>query len=396
MPPLLLTSEPNSFAQRTMQQRIPRIVDEIIASNDYPAEIVARLRALRDEITDGAIQLLREDAPDIEFWNASAREHAGKTWLDVPWFWAETFFYRRVLQAVNYFQPGAFDQRDPFANQKQRELDAALEPVRVALNQLPSQDAERFRALMHADLWGNRVDLSLWGSAGVGAVRGVRQDERDNLLVDDTARVLEHLTRPPLPFRERDGVRVDFICDNAGAELLFDLVFADFLLTARFATTITLHLKAQPFYVSDAMIKDVEHTRATLAQSPAPELRALAARLEQARVETRLNLAEHPFWTTYHFFRDFPADVRAMLGHAHLVISKGDANYRRLVGDYHWDPTMPFAEAVEYFPAPVVALRTLKAALIVGLPPGRAEELRAQDAEWLVNGKRGVIQFAPR
>jgi len=44
-------------------------------------------------------------------------------------------------------------------------------------------------------------------------------------------------------------------------------------------------------------------------------------------------------------------------------------------------------------PAPFAVLRTLKGELIVGLQPGQAEELEAQDPTWMINGERGVIQF---
>jgi hypothetical protein len=47
LPPVLRTSEPGSFARRTFAERVPRIVDDILATNDYPAEVVASLRALR-------------------------------------------------------------------------------------------------------------------------------------------------------------------------------------------------------------------------------------------------------------------------------------------------------------------------------------------------------------
>jgi hypothetical protein len=80
------------------------------------------------------------------------------------------------------------------------------------------------------------------------------------------------------------------------------------------------------------------------------------------------------------------------LAQARLVIVKGDANYRRLVGDSRWPTTVPATEAIPYFPAPLVALRTLKSDPIVGLPPGLAEQLDAEDGEWRVNGKRGLIQ----
>ncbi|HEY0709138.1 MAG TPA: protein-glutamate O-methyltransferase family protein, partial [Polyangia bacterium] len=66
--------------------------------------------------------------------------------------------------------------------------------------------------------------------------------------------------------------------------------------------------------------------------------------------------------------------------------------YRRLLSDAPWPPDTAFADVVAEFPAPLCALRTLKAEVIVGLRPGRAAELAAVDARWMVNGRRGVVQ----
>jgi hypothetical protein len=87
-----------------------------------------------------------------------------------------------------------------------------------------------------------------------------------------------------------------------------------------------------------------------------------------------------------------PDDLYGDLASADLVIAKGDANYRRLVGDAHWPPTASFRRATAYFPAPLVTLRTLKSELILGLRVGDAERLQALDPQWRVNGKRGVVQ----
>ena len=92
------------------------------------------------------------------------------------------------------------------------------------------------------------------------------------------------------------------------------------------------------------------------------------------------------------FFFQLPDDLRTLLASMDLVIFKGDAHYRRLLGDAHWPPTASFAQATAYFPAPLVAVRTLKAEIIVGLPAGEAERVEANDASWLVNGRRGVVQ----
>ncbi len=385
LPPVLMTSEPGSFAHSTFAVRHPLLLDELIAANDYPPEIVAALRSLRAEILRGVIQPLREDASDQADWNSSAREHLGKSWLDVPWYWAEAYFWRCILEAVCYFQPGAYYRRDPYARQKQRELEPTAAPraLLARLRSLPARDADAFDALMRASLWGNRTDLSY------AEVRDdstdARAGDRANVIVDDMAQVWK--------FLETRRARIEFISDNVGPELLFDLALADFLLRREFTGRIVFHLKPQPFFVSDAMISDVHLTLAALAGSDAAELQQLAQRLRRAIDDQRFVLIDHLFWVTGSFFHEMPEDLKATLARVDLVISKGDANYRRLVGDCHWDPTTPFQIAAGYFPTTLVALRTLKAELIVGLKPGEAERFQAQDPAWRVNGKRGVIQF---
>lgn len=385
LPPTLLTSEPGSFARHTFEVRIPQMVNDIIAWNDYPPKIVSALRALRKEIVSGKIGPLRENAADVDFWNQNAAEHIGKVWLDVPWYWAETYFYRRVLEAVEYFQPGAFFRRDPYAQPKREELDPYRAPraLNATLELIPTSENDAFNFLMHAALWGNRTDLSL---LEVKRDTLALEHERANILVDNTEHAWRHLQSI------RDG-NVQFICDNAGTELFFDLALADFLLRTEMAKQVTLHVKPQPFFVSDTMIKDVSESLDVLDRSDKPLLRQLSQRLAAAMRNGQFILREHPFWVTGHFFRSLPDDLRTTLANASLVVSKGDANYRRLVGDCHWDPTTPFAAAVDYFPATVAALRTLKAELIVGLKKGKAEKLDAEDPTWKTNGKRGVVQF---
>jgi hypothetical protein len=110
------------------------------------------------------------------------------------------------------------------------------------------------------------------------------------------------------------------------------------------------------------------------------------------RAAGRLQVRTHWLYTTCLHYFQLPSDLRDDLAAARLVIFKGDANYRRLVGDAHWPPTTLFAAATAYFPAPLLALRTLKAELITGLQPGEAEALAQVDPQWLVNGVRGLIQ----
>jgi hypothetical protein len=405
---LLSTGEPGSFAHYTLAARDPKILDELIEKPYFSPDIKYGFRKLRDELTGGNVQPLREDAPDRDFWRKANRPHAGRPWLDVPWYWAETFFYRRILEITGYFQMGAWRERDPFAPQKDAELFPARAPARVAqvlnqvsrnqgtpresdsdgnatpLNERPPEAHVVFETLAHAAMWGNRVDLSYHVELDVGRAASV-SDERENLLVDDAARVWEFLD-------ERKIGELAYIADNAGSEFGMDLALVDFLLSgAARIERIVLHLKPQPFYVSDAMPQDFEKTLAAFDRSN-ETTRALAGRLRGYLREKRLVVFTHWFYATHLHYFELPDDLFDLLGRAGLVVLKGDVNYRRTVGDAHWPPTTPFEHATRYFPAPFICLRTLKAELILGLEPGRAEALDAIDPQWRVNGRRGVAQ----
>jgi len=385
MPPLLMTSEPGTFAHNTLKVRVPAILRDMIAANDFPADVLDALEALHAELTGGRIRPLREKSADALDWNARSAPYFGRTWLEVPWYWAEAYFYRRVLEATGYFRPGPLYGFDPFATTKRKEWarDVAPAAVERLLAGLSGDMETRFEQLLHASLWGNRTDLSYTVAAHLGATAAPDQ-ERTNLLVDDSAAVWKHILA-------REGGRFGIIADNAGTELLMDAALADFLLSSDLASEIHLHLKPQPFYVSDAMISDLANGTDALIEAGGSAGR-LGRRIDAHVSAGDLCPQTHAFYCSGLFYEEMPADLRVALGTLDLVIIKGDANYRRLVGDAHWPPTTSFIETTAHFPAPLVALRTFKSELIVGLAPGQAERAAAEDSHWLVNGIRGVIQ----
>ncbi|MFO7683138.1 MAG: damage-control phosphatase ARMT1 family protein [Chloroflexota bacterium] len=405
LPAPLRGSETGTFTHYSIAVRLPDIGRRILAENNFRSHIVAELENLIDGIPDAPIRPLTDTyAPDAADWRDYCLPYLEQNWLQAPWFFIETYFYRRVLEATQYFEEGAATKGvDPFAYQKQQGLTKTLPAIRnlcAAVNRWLAKPAAKEQAvayLLHADLWGNQADLSLWPVAeptGGPAEQGEQPNSADAhdvfLLVDDTTAVIHHLLSLPQP------VRLDVIADNAGFELAADLCLIDYLLRSETAVTVHLHLKSHPTFVSDALIKDAAHTISLMAADADENVRLVGQSLRQMVENGRLHLHHHLFWTSPLPMWDMPTDLRSQLAQSHLVISKGDANYRRLLGDRHWPFTTPFAGVTAYFPAPLLALRTLKSEIIVNLAAGQAEALTAQDPDWLTNGKWGVIQFNPQ
>jgi uncharacterized protein with ATP-grasp and redox domains len=380
LPPYLMTSELGSFARKTIVERKPQIIGQVSKDNDYPAEIVRGLNAFRQEIAHHPLQPLSGGAPDVAFWNREAAAYRGRTWLELPWYLAETFFYRRLLETVRYFWPGPWYRRDPFAPQKRIQESEAVSSLGLNLDALSDlgQDAA-FEVLLHTCLWGNRADLSNFTVQEQARGGLTVRQERHNLLVDHTQPVADLLS---------GGLdRVDFVNDNTGRELLSDLVLADFLLEQGWVGQTIFHLKDRPFFVSDAMPEDLQEIVALLGRE------TLGHRLTGHLAAGRLILKSDPFWTTCLMLRQMPAPLVSDLAQANLVILKGDVNYRRLLDDRRWPHTEPVEAIADYLPTSFLVLRTLKGEIMVGLEPGQAEALAAEDPTWLINGKRGIIQL---
>jgi uncharacterized protein with ATP-grasp and redox domains len=390
LPEPLRGRETGTFTYFSIVERLPEIAWRNIAENEYTPTVRAAIEQLIREIPDAPLRLLQDNhAPDAADWQAYLARYPGQNWLDVPWFLAEEYFYRRILEATGYFEPGEGYLRDPFAYQKEQ----ALLTSQVAIEGMaavPDFSETTLAGLLHMSLWANQADLSLWPVGGEERPGHAEAEQAQaHLLADETAAVLAHL-------RGRQGVRLDFLIDNAGFEFVCDLRLADFLLASGTAGLVYLHLKSHPTFVSDAMVENVGQTVDFLAGSQQPSVRALGERLRRFVADGRLRPVHHLFWTSPLPGWEMPESLRRELTPSHLIISKGDANYRRLLGDAHWPFTTPFADITVYMPAPLLALRTAKSEVVAGLRPGQVERLFAVDPDWLINGRWGLIQFVMR
>jgi uncharacterized protein with ATP-grasp and redox domains len=394
LPAPLKGTDYGSFAHHTVIKRMPDIARRVLVENDLPPDIAANVEALIADIPDALIRPLKDqDAPDRDGWQRAINPYLDHNWLEVPWFFAETYFYRRIVEATGYFQNGLGQARDPYIYQKRLGLESNIESISTLCKQLqerlqPGWHSEHFKRLLAIDLWGNQVDLSIWPAGEEGQPNHQEADQQQaHILANDSEAIVHHLEGSDRPRR------VDFMIDNAGFELVCDLCLADYLLTTQMVATVCFHLKLHPTFVSDALIKDIHETVASLADYADECVHSLAVRLRAHIYEQRLILKKDPFWTSALDAWDMPPDLRQELAEADLVISKGDANYRRLLGDRHWPYTTPFADVVSYFPAPLAALRTLKSEVAIGMPAGRLQRLNENSPLWTTSGQWGVIQF---
>jgi uncharacterized protein with ATP-grasp and redox domains len=243
--------------------------------------------------------------------------------------------------------------------------------------------------LLFADLWGNQADLSMWpGSTGEDDEPAGNESPQAHTLIDDSAAVVAYLFERPAPVE-----RIDILLDNAGFELAADLHLVTYLLSHNLARHVRLLAKVHPVFVSDALQKDVRQTISFLAAAEDEDVATIGRRLEGFMAAGRLSLHDDWFWNSPLPGWEMPERVRRDLAGAELLVSKGDANYRRWLGDRHWPFTTPFGEVVSYTPAPLVALRTLKAEVMVGLPEETLRRVSQADPGWLANGSWGVIQY---
>lgn len=232
-------------------------------------------------------------------------------------------------------------------------------------SQAHHDEAEKilFMEMCEICLWGNATDLSLLTSLTYEDIQKLQGSEarkasEKNILVNDLEAAYEVLKKAKADkIQER---QVDIVLDNAGFELYVDLILAGFLLSAGLATTIVLHPKSIPWFVSDVVPNDFASLLGALMDSqkfystpsddekhagktPTPlsekeisELSFLFERWAGFHQEGQLRLRGNRFWTEGGSYWRLPtSDSRLLddLKESQLVIFKGDLNYRKLTGD---------------------------------------------------------------
>ena len=206
-------------------------------------------------------------------------------------------------------------------------------------------------------LWGNATDLSLLTTLtrdDIERLQGAqaRKAAEANILVNHTPAAFALLKKLKAAGGER---RVDFVLDNAGFELFADLILAGYLLVTGLATTIVLHPKSIPWFVSDVMPADFAALLQAMASPRSffetsadgkPEKPLTDKEVENVSFlfqewatlhsEGQLVIRPNRYWTAGGSFWRLPHEAKDLyddLKESKLVIFKGDLNYRKLTAD---------------------------------------------------------------
>ncbi|KAG0637120.1 hypothetical protein HOY80DRAFT_924815 [Tuber brumale] len=414
-------------------------------------KIVSQIAQLKFELQhDRFITPLEDDGgDDIEGYNEELEKLGNPKWFDAPWLFAECYLYRRLN--TFFTNSKTWKTHDVFRVQKTN----AFKSSRAAVLKLASQyrqmvsslrnsgrpagtqemaesEREIFTSMSKMCLWGNATDLSLLTSLAYEDLQELQKsgslENSDNILVDHSDQVYRVLRKQK---DEGKVGRIDIVLDNSGFELFVDLIFGGYLLAAGFAAEVVFHPKSLPWFVSDVLPGDFADLINVL-QDPAPyfdspgdkystdsnvretplsdsqksELKFLFSEWSELHTKGKFVLRPNRFWTTAASYWRLPSAAPQLLEdlkQSELVIFKGDLNYRKLTADAAWDPTTSFSEAIGELGkvgsgVRVLALRTCKADVVVGLSEGKDLELRGGDPKekkrkWAWNGKWAVIQF---
>lgn len=313
-----------------------------------------------------------DGAGDISAYNAEVEQRGASKWLESTWLFSGCYLFRRIQ---TYFSTSIhWKGYDIFAPSKKSSFrssrDAVVElaaqyktiisglqsdtPLGGVTSQEDLENAERilFAEIAEICLWGNKTDLSLHANftkEDIQKLQGaeIRKASKTKILVNQINEAFEALNKSAKEGKQQR--RVDFVLDNAGFELFADLILAGYLLSTGLATTVILHPKDFPWFVSDVVPTDFRDLLLALQQAEtffqsdpaftAEELDNLSFLYQNwtsLHQEGKLVIQTHPFWThggSHWRLSKTAPDLYEDLKKSDLVVFKGDLNYRKLLAD---------------------------------------------------------------
>lgn len=250
------------------------------------------------------------------------------------------------------------------------EAEKATETGKTA-DQVVQADKLLFSEMCEICLWGNATDLSLLTSLTYEDIQSLqgseaRKSSQKNIIVNELGSAFDVLQKSRKEKRDSER-RVDIVLDNSGFELYVDLILAGYLLSSGLATSVVLHPKLIPWFVSDVIPRDFSdllsalsdpqefYTRRdetgkaypSLSEKETSDVKFLFDQWSQLHEDGKLIIRPHAFWTSPGSYWRMPGTAPELfedLKQSELVLFKGDLNYRKLVNDVSL--IAPFTEII--------------------------------------------------
>lgn len=320
---------------------------------------------------------------------------------NIPFLLAEYYFYYYLLY-LYHDKKGISDRiEDPYRAYKLSHLnngndnsnfDALLEAFRAMIKAPATQRQDKF---LIGCLNMNSIDLSQLEV-------NVKEFKDSNMPINDCSAFHKFMKSELSNDRNTDngGSIAHIITDNSGFELMSDILLGTYLLKNTKLTKVIYHIKRLPIFVSDTIMTDVDDAIEVLNH----KLDGVTRYNKHVDSEDRqtyfcdsipdkqLCFEVNDCWHQETLFQDIePFRNWNTDDSCALIIVKGDLNYRRLVGDFHWECSEPIKDKVAYIEKPLLIIRSLKSNVILNVSNEESYSHNAPD--WKISGKYGIIQF---
>ncbi|GMT10091.1 hypothetical protein PFISCL1PPCAC_1388 [Pristionchus fissidentatus] len=434
--PVLVGTMEGSFVHKTVRDRWPQIISKMIdhfhckrrdlmdefgeEADEDVKSIIGGLSEMRYRLTtDKPLTDLTDDYHDAYKWNDKLHQIQREigpeetTWFRTAWMFTECYLYRSVYGMVHSTKLlGTYDW---FMDSKREAFDTHVDQVKEAIYYVwtctndvdltPDHIKETLLVILRMSLWANKGDLSLSAGNAVNSPRNpvfVATRLQDKILADDMEEAVDDYLTKLDQYRREGKRRVDIVLDNAGLELLMDLLLVEVLFKARLVDKVVLHGKAIPWFVSDVTEPDMRWQIDRLMQINDVTARTLAHKWKLRLQTGELSFRAHPFWTSWYNLEDMETAAPDLYDEldelSSFMIMKGDLNYRKLLRDRMWrmDTELSVAVGEVSLAPPILVLRTNKSETIAGLDEDALEKIEGNDKNhevWLCSGEYGVAQI---
>lgn len=321
----------------------------------------------------------------------------------VPFLLAEYYFYYHLLYLYHEKKKLYDIIEDPYRCYKLKHLNDgkgnnSFDALLSKFKSIFSNPAVSPHGFLLGCLNMNSIDLSQLEV-------NVREFKNSNMPIDDSSIFHRFITKELSEIRDNGDNQelvAHLITDNSGFELMSDILLASYLLHTTKLTKIAFHVKRLPIFVSDTIMSDVvdafkvlnsklkDSTQFSMIKESVNEQVYICEAIPNKHICFIVEDQWHreTLFQNLSIFNSWNTDNSCS-----LIIVKGDLNYRRMVGDKHWNPTDSIIDRVSYIHKPILIIRSLKSNVVLGV--SNEKQYSDNAPNWKVSGDYGIIHFLP-